>query len=178
MLKLIDSFQLLLNKINKVLVYIIKIFIALLIAGMSICVLLAVISRYALKIPLPWTEEMARFLMIWAAFLSSTLGLKRGLHVGIVFLIRRMSKNLQLYLDILSKTLVSIFFIFVIWQGFKLSTLVSHQISPVMRISMSWVYISLPISALILLIFNIDLFLDSFSSLINRTNVESGNHLP
>ena len=169
LLKLFNSVNLLLKKINGILVPLIKVFIAILLSGMSICILLAVISRYILKLPLTWTEEMARYLMIWLAFLSGTLGLRRGVHVGIVFLVRKASKKMQLYFDVVGRFLITIFFIFVIYQGFKLSGLVSRQLSPAMRIPMNWVYLSLPISSIILLFFNLDLFINSINNIINNT---------
>jgi len=86
-----------------------------------------------------------------------------------VFLVRRVSKNLQLYLDIVSRILISIFFVFVIYQGFKLSGLVSRQFSPAMRIPMNWVYLSLPISSIISLLFNLDLLIDSIVNIVIKT---------
>jgi TRAP-type C4-dicarboxylate transport system permease small subunit len=167
--KTINSLKSILGNINEKLVTLIKFFIAILLSGMSICILLAVVTRYILKVPLTWTEEMARYLMIWLALLSASLGVKRGVHVGIVFLVRRVSKNLQLYLDIVSRILISIFFVFVIYQGFKLSGLVSRQFSPAMRIPMNWVYLSLPISSIISLLFNLDLLIDSIVNIVIKT---------
>lgn len=167
-LQFIDGTYLLFKKVNVFLIYWIKITIAFLLSGMSICILLAVISRYVIKMPIPWTEEMARYLMIWVAFLSGSLGLRRGVHVGIVFLVRQTSRNLQLLLSIVGRILMTVFFIFVIYQGFKLTGLVARQLSPAMRISMSRVYISLPISSLFFVSFNIQLLIDDFVNLTKK----------
>ncbi|MCK4241822.1 MAG: TRAP transporter small permease subunit, partial [Candidatus Atribacteria bacterium] len=77
--------------------------IAFLLIGMVISVLLTVISRYIITISIPWTEELARYLMIWIAFLAGSLGLKKGVHVGIVFLVRKTSPRIKRYIGIISK---------------------------------------------------------------------------
>lgn len=41
--------------------------------GMAVVVISGVISRYVMKDPMVWTEEIARALMIWTAFLESPL---------------------------------------------------------------------------------------------------------
>jgi TRAP-type transport system small permease protein len=42
-----------------------------------------VVSRYVLNLPLVWTEETGRHLMIWMVFLSSTVVYRRRQHIAI-----------------------------------------------------------------------------------------------
>jgi hypothetical protein len=42
-----------------------------------------VASRYVLDLPLIWTEETGRHLMIWMVFLASTVIYRRGQHIAI-----------------------------------------------------------------------------------------------
>jgi TRAP-type C4-dicarboxylate transport system permease small subunit len=44
---------------------------------MAIMVIFQVFCRYVMKIPLPWTEEAARYLMIWMAFTSVSCVIKK-----------------------------------------------------------------------------------------------------
>ena len=39
-----------------------------------------ILFRYVFKISAPWTEEAARYLMIWMALLASGLAFKNGEH--------------------------------------------------------------------------------------------------
>ena len=45
-----------------------------------------ILFRYVFKISAPWTEEAARYLMIWMALLASGLAFKNGEHFNIDFL--------------------------------------------------------------------------------------------
>ena len=40
------------------------------IAGMALVVVMQVVLRYIVKSPPPWTEELARYLMIWTSFVA------------------------------------------------------------------------------------------------------------
>jgi len=40
-------------------------------------VMIQVLARYVLNAPPPWTEELARYAMIWAGLMGATLSFKR-----------------------------------------------------------------------------------------------------
>jgi TRAP-type transport system small permease protein len=44
--------------------------------AMLIFVLIQVVARYVFMAPPPWTEEMARYMMVWAGLLGATLSFK------------------------------------------------------------------------------------------------------
>lgn len=45
-----------------------------------------IISRYSVDLGITWTEEAARYLMIWVALLAVSSGVARGEHVSVEFL--------------------------------------------------------------------------------------------
>lgn len=47
-------------------------------------VMVQVVARYVLKSPPPWTEEMARYAMIWAGLMGATLSFKRRFDPALV----------------------------------------------------------------------------------------------
>ena len=48
-------------------------------AGMVLVVLLQIWARYGIDHPFTWTEELARYLMVWAGLLGATCAFKRKL---------------------------------------------------------------------------------------------------
>ena len=62
------------------------------IAVMFAAVVLQVVSRYVAKMPFPWVEELARYLMIWVGFLGCGIAARRGAHVSITFLADRFPR--------------------------------------------------------------------------------------
>ncbi|MFP4020463.1 MAG: TRAP transporter small permease, partial [Halanaerobium sp.] len=68
----------------------ITIFVVIVLTGvLVITVLTGVFFRYIVRNSLSWTEELARYLMIWAALLAVSVGIKDKEHVGIQLLIRQ-----------------------------------------------------------------------------------------
>lgn len=59
-------------------------FAKLALAGMVLVVLLQIWARYGFDFPFTWTEEMARYLMIWAGLLGATCAFKRKLDPTVV----------------------------------------------------------------------------------------------
>ena len=59
-------------------------------------VLLQFISRYVLNDSVAWTEEIARYLLIGVAYAGSVTALRKGEHIFLEFLYRRISPSLSL----------------------------------------------------------------------------------
>ena len=64
-------------------------------AGILLCVLLQVVFRYALGDPLTWSEELARYLFIWCAFLGWILASRRRSHLAMSFVADRLPPRAQ-----------------------------------------------------------------------------------
>lgn len=52
--------------------------------GMFLTILLQIWARYGFDYPFSWTEELARYLMVWAGLLGATCAFKRRLDPTIV----------------------------------------------------------------------------------------------
>jgi TRAP-type C4-dicarboxylate transport system permease small subunit len=59
---------------------------------MTVLVILGVFFRYILNAPLNWVEEVSRYLMIWGASLSISLGVSAGEHVGLTVILDSLRK--------------------------------------------------------------------------------------
>ena len=68
----------------------VRMVLAVFITGMLAALLLQIVARYVMRIPFPWVEELARYLMIWTGFLGSSLAIRRGSHLGFSMLVERL----------------------------------------------------------------------------------------
>jgi TRAP-type transport system small permease protein len=57
--------------------------------GIFLCVLVQVVFRYAFNNPLTWSEELARYLLIWCAFLGWIIATRNGSHLAMTFAVDR-----------------------------------------------------------------------------------------
>ncbi|HVW05299.1 MAG TPA: TRAP transporter large permease subunit [Vicinamibacterales bacterium] len=73
--------------------------IAAVMAVLSVVVGLQVVGRHLLQQPLPWTEEVARVLLVWLMCIGGVAALRRGHHPRVTALIRLLSPEHRLAVD-------------------------------------------------------------------------------
>lgn len=64
-------------------------------SGILLCVLLQVFFRYVLNDPLTWSEELARYLFIWCAFLGWIVASRRRSHLAMTFVVDKLPPRAQ-----------------------------------------------------------------------------------
>jgi len=70
--------------------------------GMFACVLGQVVFRYFLGDPFTWSDELARYLFVWCAFLGWIVAARRRSHLAIGSLPQRASKRVRALLALLA----------------------------------------------------------------------------
>lgn len=122
------------------------------VAGMTTIIIIQVFLRYLFLFSLSWSEEVARYLMIWAAFLGASLALKHGLHVGVEFFIDRVSERRKKAFALAAKCSMLFFLIFFTIGGFQVAWAVRDQDSPALIFSMLYAYLSAPVGGCFMII--------------------------
>ena len=61
--------------------------------GIFLCVLAQVVFRYVFNSPLTWSEELARYLFIWCAFLGWIIASRRNSHLAMTFVVERFPRG-------------------------------------------------------------------------------------
>lgn len=111
-----------------------------LLAVMVVVVFLQVIFRFVIRSSLPWSEEMARYLMVWIVFLGASIGVKRKSHIGVEAVVSLLPDTLRRCTSILVHAFSCVFFAFMIHYGRTILRVVGFQLSPAMEISMAIPY--------------------------------------
>ncbi len=112
-------------------------------------VLWQVFTRFVLKDPSSWTEELATFLLIWVALLGAAVALNRGAHLGIDYFVGMLDRVTQVYIEMFVFLCIIIFSIGVmVYGGLDLVrvTFQLQQQSPALNLEMGYVYLAVPIS--------------------------------
>ena len=127
-------------------------FLVFLMVIMTLDVLWGVLTRYAFGSQADWSEELARFLLIWIGLLGAAYAAGQRMHLAIDLLMPKLSSSGQKRLFVFINILIIIFAIAVlIIGGFRLIYLTNilGQLSAALRIPMYLVYAALPISGLL-----------------------------
>lgn len=125
----------------------------ILIGGMMILiVLMGTFFRYILNNPLLWTDELARYLMIWMALIAASISIKRREHVGIKLIINRLPPLLQKIVTFITQIFMAYFLYILTREGYMAALRARTQISPALKITMFWPLLSVPLAGFFCLI--------------------------
>jgi TRAP-type C4-dicarboxylate transport system permease small subunit len=136
-------------------------------------VLWQVFTRFVLKDPSSFTEELARFLLIWVGLLGASYAASKKMHLAIDVALQTLKDKKKIAVEIIIQTFIFLFSFFVmVVGGLRLVaiTLTLNQISAALRIKLGYVYLVLPLSGL-LIMFYASIFI------IERLQAHSGKKL-
>lgn len=130
------------NRVNQVLTLLSGILILL----FMLLANLQVFYRYVLQLPLPWVEEVARYIMVLMVFIMSGVAIFKRSHLSVELIDIILKGKALMYFDKFRLVLIAMFSICFTILSFKfiMGVIESGQVTPALRISMS-----IPISALL-----------------------------
>ena len=120
---------------------------------LTVSVFFQVLIRFVFKYPLPWTEEVARIAFVYCIFVGATIAVRENSHLNVDFLLVVLPKKAARALVVLGMFLVGVFLIFVTWQGIVLVRATGVQMTPVMQVPFKYLYLIVPVSAALMLLF-------------------------
>jgi len=130
-----------------------------LMSAMVLDVTWQVFTRFILKDPSGFTEELAGFLLIWIGLLGASYALHTKAHLGIDVLTYKLTGTKKQVTEILISIIVLLFAFFVlVIGGIRLVniTFTLNQISPAMELKMGYVYLVVPLTGLLFIYYSLD----------------------
>jgi TRAP-type C4-dicarboxylate transport system permease small subunit len=125
--------------------------------SMVVLVTYQVFGRYVLHYTPPWSEEMAVYLMIWFGMIGIAAGLRRDAHMSLHYFADKMPQAVQRALVFIKYGLILIYTGVLTNEGINMVLLTTGQKSPAMGLTISYVYLSLPVSMVLMAIYTIEL---------------------
>jgi C4-dicarboxylate transporter DctQ subunit len=122
------------------------------VAVMTIIIILQVLLRYVFLYSLSWSEEVARYLMIWASFLGAGLAVKYGLHIGVEYVINLLPRGPKRAVGFAAKFSILFFLILFTVGGLQVAWALRDQDSPALLFSMFYAYLSAPVGGVFMII--------------------------
>ncbi|MGD2152162.1 MAG: TRAP transporter small permease [Gemmatimonadales bacterium] len=126
-----------------------------------------VASRFLLRAPSSFTEELAGFLLIWIGLLGAAYALRTRAHLGIDLLTARLTGPVKLGATVLAHALVLLFALSaMVVGGLRLVQLAFQldQISAAIGLRMGYVYLAVPLAGLLMVVFS----LESIAAAVSR----------
>ncbi len=112
---------------------------ALIMLAIVLAVGIQVGSRYLMNSPIPWTEEIARLLMVWIMLIGGVVAIHRDAHTRITAAIRLLPVRTGTAVDLGINIVVFVFFGILAYQSWLVTVLSSHEILPASELSGAFV---------------------------------------
>lgn len=124
-------------------------FCVLLLLLLVIDVWLGVLVRYVIPLPLTFTEELARYLMIWMALLAVSSGIAYREHIGVEFLFERLPSPLRRWLAVAFDVIGFAFFGALFWYGLGFAEKGFGRVTMIYAMPKGYAFSGVPLAALV-----------------------------
>lgn len=122
-------------------------------SGMFLAILIEVFASNVLATATPWAEELSRLLCVWTVFLASASAIKRGVHITINILLRRLSGKPFITLTLIIQIITALF-LSLVFYGTLAVMKSSYEIkATALQISISYFYLGLLIGSFGMLVY-------------------------
>ncbi|UHD46391.1 TRAP transporter small permease [Aureimonas altamirensis] len=129
-----------------------KVLIALFMT-MVVAIVWQVVARYVFAAPTVWSEELARFMLVWVTMLGSAYVLEHGGHVALTVFVELLPPALQHALMFLRDLIVVAMAGGLAWYGYALAVSGGRRVSTGLGLSMTYAYAAIPVGAVLIAFF-------------------------
>ena len=136
----------------------IELLLVSILSAMVINVLWQIITRYFSASPSSFSDELARYLMIWLGLIGSAYVSGKKEHVSIDYFLKKLNHKKRILLNRLIDFIILFFAFFVMIIGgghLVFVTIKLEQLSPSLQIPLGFVYSVIPLSGLIIIFYQI-----------------------
>jgi len=111
-----------------------------------------VLTAFGINISAPWTEEVARYTLIWMVFLGAAIGVRHARMIALEFGIRKLPKGVGVPIRYAVMIMSMAFFGLLFWVGMDFLELGRSERSPVLGITRDYVYWAMPVGMVLMIL--------------------------
>jgi len=130
--------------------------IGLLTGAMVLLLMAQVATRYVLRGSMYWAGEMAVWIFIWITYLGAALLYRRKGHIVVRLIDFILPKKAKKVLEVFTDILVAMFMVVIFYYSIPVVKAYSNQYATAIYISRGLMFLSLPVSLVLIFLFMID----------------------
>ncbi len=134
-------------------------------ATMTALIFLQVLVRFVfaklqIQFSVPWTEELSRYLMIWAVFIGAAVIARRADALAVEALVLAVPPRMGRIIKFSAHVLALLFYVCIFLLGLDWIEFGLTEDAPVLGIHMAWVYASMSVGAALTIVNAIALLIE------------------
>ena len=150
-----------LRVVNRLLARGIAFLLTVSVAVLVVPVSLQIFSRYTTLIPAYiWTEELARFCLVYAVMLGAMLAVREGTHFT-VDVFPRLSPRAEAAVELVSGCFVVLFALVFLWWGWEFTEFAIYRISELAELPLWTIHVAWPVAGAVWLLFQAERMADA-----------------
>ena len=149
-----------------------------LIGLMTLVIIVQVFFRYVLNNALPWSEEVARYMMIWMVFLVAPIAYRRGLNVAIEIFPGLFSPRWRAALMVVINVLVIAALVRLLMESPGVLDRATRITAQTIPIEMVYIYVSMPIGLAAMVLAGVEIILRSVRDIVEPPVEDSQTAVP
>lgn len=148
---------------------------ALMALVMMFCLFWQVVTRFVIKVPSIWTEEVARYSFIYMAMLGAAIGVKNSTHFGMNLIADKLhGKVSEFYARYIVNGIILICSVIITIYGYEFAVGFGlTRVSPTFLVPMTWFFIVIPLSGILMTVFSLYNIIFEDYSIKNQAEDES-----
>lgn len=127
--------------------WVVERFCVLLMFLLVLDVWLGVMARYVLPISVTFTEELARYLMIWMALLAVSSGISHREHIGVLVIFERFPPGMRKWLAVAFDVIGFAFFAVIFFYGLGFVDRGFNRFTMIEEIPKAYPFMGVPLAA-------------------------------
>lgn len=135
---------------------VIRIFLILSFSVMVLASAAQILFRFALNLPLDWTEELAKYMFVWSTMLACAMYTRGRQHSAVDILQHYLPDRPRRALQFAADVLCIVFYLIFIFGGCVLTVITMNRLTPATQIPMGLMYLSVPVSGVFMIMMTID----------------------
>lgn len=139
---------------------------------MTLNVLWQVFTRFVIQSPSSYTEELARYLLVWLGLLGAAYAVGRKMHLAIDLLPQALTGRMKALLELVIQAIIFVFAATVVLGGgieLVALTLVLQQVSAALQIKLGYVYLVLPLSGILMMFYSATFIIEHLRQVRSHT---------
>jgi TRAP-type C4-dicarboxylate transport system permease small subunit len=155
------------QKLKKCMTWVLEFALIIAVALLVLDVVWGVFTRYAMGQQANWTEELARFLLIWVSLLGAAVAFGTKGHLGVDYFVGKFHPDAQKTMAVVGHLTVLFFavaiFLYGGWQIVR-DALTLEQMTPALGWKMGYVYLALPISGVFIVLYTVENLIETLAA--------------
>lgn len=135
-----------------------------------------VFTRYVLKNPSSWSEELVSYLFAWMALLGASLVVGERGHMNIPIVVERMGMGARKFFAVFAEVIGALFAgVILIFGGMQITSLAMGQMTSSLGVAIGIFYIVLPLSGALNIIYSVLNIVDILKGNMDLTTADEAS---